>query len=1398
MLIDYDKLLKSIKSSVWPRYSPKLHVELSISDLFEWICRSKKFYEDIRYLKWKLKKEIKSIGSESDNENIKNQFDTLYQLHWSLMTELDRIIEYENKFYNWELVQQKCNEITELLWELNDILRQEKEKIEWIKWEGKWSWYWYTRSPAEIINSKINDIYKIIDFIRSIKDYAESDKAILSNRPYLYIKWEAWSGKTHLLCDLFDKRTTWREKYDTIMVLWESFNDQEDIYSQIFNQCNIQKRRYENIFDLIWCWKSLQKQRVLRYLNNQGEVNKNRSLIIIDALNENSSNAPNFWKDNIDYFIEELKKYPHIWLIVSVRVGFETQIFTRNQEDLFLNIKHEWLKFKEREAVNKFFQEFDLPLPEVPLLTPEFQNPLFLMLYCSAFWTKNSDWTNKSRSKSKNHRSHQSFTHIFEQFVLHSSEKLCDYLEIKRSDFDGAPKFIWNCLIKNIAEHLIINNWWSISEANLMKIISENFVNFDVWLFLKWLEINNLLVKVPIYSEWAIQWYWYRFPFQKFSDFLLTRYIFKKYETFYKSKQLWKNKETLKDFFDITKETGKFLTSSWNYWIIEALSVECPEQMKGVELLEVAPYLEDKYWQDLYSAFINSLIRRDPKSLNIKSNVFSKVIYDHIFKSDYLAYDFIDAIITTWPIVWHQLNGYWLHELLVKIPMPKRDSWWSSNFIRDKYWNWGAIDRLLQWSQLCFNKAHICDESISLCCIVLSWFLTTPNRYVRDRATKWLVSLLKERVHLLIPLLEQFKGINDVYILERLYCVTYWSLLFQQEWEKLDRLKDLWEYIYENIFKDGNPPAHILLRDYANCSIQHITGLWVFFEFWKTIPPYNIKPISYPDKDDLKEKYYPYDKDEKDKKGVRNIWWSVMSWWDFERYTIASKLNYRSGYTLDNELENKKEIYNNFLNSLNEDQKELYWKISTDFVLHYLMRMPNDTKVNIVWSDGKKYKEDGNDWVDSKLEFKKSLWLKQLSIFELEIEPYLSSSWDFTDPYERVSLENAKNWIFNRIIELWYSASLHGEYDDNIAHWYYNRDSHKTERIWKKYQWIAYHEFLAKMADYYKFNGGQWRENQIVYEDYKWAWNPRIRDIDISFLLQDDSHLKKILNLDKWEQDNMFFDLSQTGTHIDWIKDYTTIPKIEPLIEIIGDNQKQWLLLEWFYKREWERLPEDDKYDFPVREIWYVIKSYLVKKTDSTKFKDWLEKQDFIWGWMPESHDFCEVFLWEYPNSEAFEDVRGNYNIDVSLDDKHGSNWSIDVNVIVTDDAYSLGSWYDCWVEESVSIKLPSKWIIEWMELIHKDINWVFYDKNWEIVSFCNQIFSDMGRSGVLIDKEKFIDFLEKSWYVIYWTVLWEKQMIWWSHSTDDYIWRLELSGSYCLWSSNRVEWLLRHKFTTR
>ena len=65
---------------------------------------------------------------------------------------------------------------------------------------------------------------------------------------------------------------------------------------------------------------------------------------------------------------------------------------------------------------------------------------------------------------------------------------------------------------------------------------------------------------------------------------------------------------------------------------------------------------------------------------------------------------------------------------------------------------------------------------------------------------------------LLPDLLSEFNSINDLYLVERLYAVTYGVICNITDPQVISRIAVL---VFEFVFKDGKPIPHILLRDYA-------------------------------------------------------------------------------------------------------------------------------------------------------------------------------------------------------------------------------------------------------------------------------------------------------------------------------------------------------------------------------------------------------------------------------------------------------------------------------------------------------------------------------------------------------------------------------------------------------
>ena len=65
---------------------------------------------------------------------------------------------------------------------------------------------------------------------------------------------------------------------------------------------------------------------------------------------------------------------------------------------------------------------------------------------------------------------------------------------------------------------------------------------------------------------------------------------------------------------------------------------------------------------------------------------------------------------------------------------------------------------------------------------------------------------------------------------------------------------------------------------------------------------------------------------------------------------------------------------------------------------------------------------------------------------------------------------------------------------------YHGREASKAERIGKKYQWIAYHEMIALVADHFQYRE-RFRQDDGD-QAYDGPWQDHLRDIDPSCTLR--------------------------------------------------------------------------------------------------------------------------------------------------------------------------------------------------------------------------------------------------------------------------------------------------------
>ena len=413
------------------------------------------------------------------------------------------------------------------------------------------------------------------------------------------------------------------------------------------------------------------------------------------------------------------------------------------------------------------------------------------------------------------------------------------------------------------------------------------------------------------------------FSYERLSDHLVTNRLLDQHL----------NIKNISTSFSTKRPLGALVKDERACWmnrgIIEALCIQLPERT-GKELFDLAPQCAK--WQSALEAYIESLIWRSPKAFG---KTYRKYLNKAAGNSRALYRQFLNGLLTLATNPDHPLNADFLDRRLKRDSMAERDAW-RSIFLHNDYTDYesSAIRRLVDWAWSASDKTHIDDESLRLCGVALAWFLTSSNRFLRDRATKALVSLFSLRISVLRQVLYQFQGVNDVYVLERLYAVAYGCVMRSHD---IQEIASLALNVYEQVFEDGSPPIHILLRDYARGVIEiaiHL-GVDLPIEVERIRPPYQSEwPYGIPSKGEVEVWRKRLSGSSKFRGDIYN---SVMDWGDFARYVIGTNsgsFEWTARKLSEASKPARKEIYNNFVSSLTCTQQrewQRYLRIRANF-----------------------------------------------------------------------------------------------------------------------------------------------------------------------------------------------------------------------------------------------------------------------------------------------------------------------------------------------------------------------------------------------------------------------------------------------------------------------------------
>lgn len=674
-------------------------------------------------------------------------------------------------------------------------------------------------------------------------EISDEEQSIL-NGNILLIDGKAGTGKSQLLADKTNKLLLNNKK--ALLLLGEMFLDETPIQEQITKNLSLNYDFYE----------------LIDILEVDGETTGNIIPIFIDALNETWIHK--LWKNELPKIITKIKNSPMLKLILTYRSEYEKELLPDNitikiQNGEILNLHHYGFIDNSTTAIIQFLNHFNIPFTPSTFLENEMSNPLFLTLYCKTY---NGETVN--------------LPELYDRLIANVNINICKVLK-------SNPNYREYTIDDNIISPLIEELSLKLVENNIRNISKEDFCNLNYWhnYGLKPAIFARLLIKERIiHNIFHNNKEYLYFAYDQMNDYYCAKAIFQKYN----------EKSDIRKYLCekvLTIKNGNLQNPGNIDLFINSCALYADKYHE--ECIDIIDTLTDEDKEMIFSQYIKSFQWRNRENIPVVQ--FQDLLLKYPLKVNVIWEMFICNSVK----ILHPLNANYLHELLLKFKLNKRDNLWTiyiNEFTSKK------MNRIVQLIKMYNNgdKLEIDKpKQIELLLTLLSWFLTSSNRWLRDYTSKAMIEILKENFVLCLKVLKKFESVNDPYVIQRLYGIVFGACCKRKTSED-NIFQELVIYVYNTIFNHKTVYPDILLRDYARLIIERYLFEYPnnknLFEYNKIIPPYNSEPIP-----DIEEKNYL---NENYSSGISRIVQSMTFegmnldgiglYGDFGRYVFQSKI----------------------------------------------------------------------------------------------------------------------------------------------------------------------------------------------------------------------------------------------------------------------------------------------------------------------------------------------------------------------------------------------------------------------------------------------------------------------------------------------------------------------------
>ena len=1231
------------------RFHPEDHVDVRIERLFSVISRAPSYRE-------KLLSALSAIGKcvlpdkrlSKLNQNHEKQVTDELEKTFVELLGIDDQISLDPQ-HEWDAVG----------WcELGDKLLAANDKLQ--------QWYWKYDSSLNEGSHERYDLRQLIQKSRELDDTVNHLTTLLRSRymdaekeSFAFIRGNAGSGKSHLLAKCAENAI--KQQQPAILLLGQRLNDSE-LWTQISQFLGLSGRSADQI---------------LGALDAIGKSAGVRTLLLIDAIDEGAGSR--YWRNQIASLVHKLKGFSHVCCIISCRSEyFELSVpeAIAKQYPIF-DIRGFETPEEQLNAARVYLDRRGIARPSTPWLSPEFVNPLFLRSVCLSL----------ERDKKSEFPSGLTGTRKILEYYLKSIGR--NITKKEGSTVSLVPKL--GRAMRDIAGKMLERKEDFIELDICRDTIAAHFRNINPNTEPDWLSAflnNGLLRKDPNPSP------------DDFADEDVVRFSFQRFQDFLMAEQSLNDVEEIDGLFDQGGPLGFCIEGNQFAWewrgLMDALAVALPEKLK-TELVDALPGGAAKWWDDwsLHEFFAESVKWR-------ARSAFTERTLELLNDFRYRNPDPLELLLQVAVSADHPWNAELLHRNLLGRKLPDRDAFWTTwvNAQTDDVDSSAGV--LIEWCRT-GQAPHTNPENQFLAALVLCWFFTSTNRAIRDKSTKALANILLVNEDIFQKLFNRFVDVDDLYILERLLAAAYASCCLSPEPERLRKYS---EATFEHIFKDGNPPFGILLRDYAFGIIElasYRSTLLSTVDFGLCKPPYKSPKLRL----SVSEKKL---NEIAKKAGGDEIVHSATGFMgDFSSYKIGPRVGHFLRIPLDNDVplsdEQKARAFENKVVGHDRERMQTFERLrNTANPYSYGLLSP---------AFGTKPKKPTQKQIDK---WQEDLALTEESFLKLlsddEVRRFRSDAASYLyehkhgNPEERkFDLNAMKRWVAKRAYDYGWTRKRF-EYDSSQMR-RHSRDRPNVERIGKKYQWLALDELLSRLADNY------WMEGKYGSLPKPYS-NPLDlgfeRDIDPTIIEEKASQAQVSQTLNSWAFCPWIIqDQVEENRLCSWPFEKDPAGNLKGLPFRTDTDGVKWVVL-------YEHQSKTEKYDgdrigehgLRMQEFRFLA-TVMVKATDArdvaVKFKTKAEIDIMHW---PISDVTDAAFLHEAPWRDTWNQEKWLFG-----------SWELPTGVGYAQMAahYAWESHLDAALPDGYSSHLPSTWLAQelnlYADLAHAG---VWRDQNNEMV----------------------------------------------------------------------------------